>query len=243
MNTINYIPVFYYGARMHPMYNSEIQQNKFYMVDKQIEALNLYHGGITLVTLAFNLDDLADIPVIEQEIKKRENNIKFKYELFFRQNKGTSYGAWDAVIKKNVDNFDYFFVTEDDFVPAANNFYQPFIDRCKDEIAYVCMYANKDWTHLGVPHAAIPHGVVRGTACKEVLSKQGNLFKIYTHVNSYELYYKIQVEFFEYFIRQGYVISDITDSYCSPYMDSRTQTIIIYGSEKNPVLFKPVPNP
>lgn len=213
------------------------------MVDRQIEAINKYGDGVSLVTFAFNLDNLDDQEIIEREIEKRDKDIKFKYEVFCRLNRGTSYGAWDAVIKKNLDYFDYYFVIEDDFVPATNNFYQPFIDRCTDKVAYVCMYANKDWTHMGVPHAAIPHGIIRGDACKHVYTEQNNLLKIYTHENSYNVYYKIQVEFFEYFIKQGYVISDILDSYSSPYMDSRDQSTTIYGNPSNPVLIKPVPNP
>lgn len=241
MAKINYVPAFYYGPRMHSLYSSTLQKNAFFMVDKQIEALNKYGKGIDLVTFVFNLDNLNDGEIIKREISKREVN--FKYEVLCRLNRGASYGAWDEVIKKNLNDFDYFFIIEDDFIPAAEEFYQPFIDRCVNNVAYVCMFADKDRPYLNVPHAAIPHGVVDGAVCRKVMSNQGNVFKIYNHENSYSVFYKIQMEFFEYFVKEGYVISDILDQYSSPYMDSSNISTRVYGNPVNPVLVSPIPNP
>lgn len=241
MDKINYIPAFYYGNRMNTAYSKELQKNKFFMVDQQIEALNKYGDGISLVTFVFNLDHLNDEHNILKEFATRK--INFDYEIHCRLNTGASYGAWDEVIKKNLNNFDYFFITEDDFIPATSNFYTPFKMRCKDPTAYVCMFANQARPHLGVPHAAIPHGIVKADAARKVFKNQNQIFKIYLQDNSYNTFYQTQMEFFEYFIREGYVISDILDEFSAPYMNSPTRTIITYGNPSNPVLVEPVPIP
>ena len=238
---INYIPAFYYGERMNSSYSSQLKQTPLFMLDKQIEAIQQYGDGIDRVTFVFNLDNLNDGDTIQQYLKYK--NLSFNYDVHCRANKGASYGAWDEVIKKNINDFDYFFVSEDDFVPATKKFYQPFIDRCKNNVAYVCMFANSNRPYKGVPHAAIPHGVLLGSACRKVLNNQNRLFKIYAPDNTYDTFYRIQMEYFEYFIDEGFVIGDILDEYSSPYMVSPTESVTIYGDPKNPVLVRPIPLP
>ena len=238
---INYIVAFYYGNRMNFSYSISLNKNRFFMFDEQIKAIQEYGQGIDLVTFVFNLDNLNEKDFIVSEIKKKD--IKFEYEIYCRKNEGASYGAWDEVIKKNINDFDYFFVSEDDFVPATKNFYHPFIERFVDKIAYVCMFANQENKYKGVAHAAISNGMFSANACRQVLNNQKKLFKIYTSSHDYNSFYATQFEFFEYFIDEGFFINDILDKYSSPFMNSRTETITIYGNANNPVLIVPVSIP
>ena len=234
MNNINYIPAFYIGNRVHTDYNTLLQKNPLIMVEKQIESLN--KTDIKFVTFAFNLDDLS----IANDIKKKVDSyeINFEYECFFRKNKGCSYGAWNDVIIKNLNNFDYFFIIEDDFIPATSNFYKPFIDRCNYNTPYVCEFTDSSWK--GIPHASIPHGVMEAKACKFIFEKYGNVLQTYEYDNKLETFYKIQMECYEYFIKEGFGITDILDKYSAPFMSSPTRQITIFGNPKNPILLNPV---
>lgn len=238
---INYIPAFYCGPRMNTSYTDSLSKNATYLFSKQVDALNRFGEGIDLVTFVFNLDNLEEKTRLEEYIRKKFT-MNFNFELVFRENRGASYGAWNDVVKKNLNEFDYFFITEDDFVPVATNFYKPFIDRCVKKVAYVSMFAAKEFPQ-GYPHASIPHGVVDANACRDVLNNQGELFRVYTQDNTYNTFYKTQQDFYEFFIKQGYLIDDITDAYLSPFMNSPTKTITYFGDRNNPVLMEPVPLP
>jgi hypothetical protein len=234
VNKINYIPAFYIGERKHSGYAKELQNNQLIMVEKQIEALN--KTDIQFVTFAFNLDDITMSQEIEEKIKSY--NINFNYECYFRQNKGCSYGAWNDVIIKNLNDFDYFFIIEDDFIPIVKDFYVPFIERSSYEIPYVCEFTDSEWK--GLPHASIPHGIMRSDACKFIYEKYGNVLKTYEQDNRLETFYKIQMECYEYFINEGFGITDILDAYSAPFMSSPTRTVTIFGDPKNPVLLDPI---
>lgn len=234
MNKINYIPAFYIGNRVHTDYNNNIKQNPLILVEKHIEALK--NTEINLVSFVFNLDDLSIANELEDKIKKY--NINFNYECIFRQNMGCSYGAWNDVIIKNLDDFDYFFIIEDDFIPTNPEFYKPFVQRCSDKYPYICEFTDVTWT--GLPHPSIPHGIIQAKSCREIYKKYKNILKIYNDNNNLETFYKIQRECFEYFINENFGIKDILDEYSAPFMSSPTRQITIFGNPSNPSLLTPV---
>lgn len=241
MKRINYIAAFYFGDRMNSLYSAAVQKNRFYIVQTHLEALKKYHSGIDLVTFVFNLDNLNDADTIKNTIE--QYHIPFEYELIFRPNRGASYGAWAQVIENSINNFEYFFITEDDYIPDRENFFEPFIERCHGQYAYICMF-NEAVPPAGmIDHASIPMGVISSAACRQVLKQQGQLFRVFDQNNTYDSFYRTQERYCEFFVNSGYRVGNITDAYCSPFMVSPTRTIRIFGSEKNPVLVKPIPLP
>ena len=238
MRKLNYIAAFHYGERMNSVYTNKLKNNKFYIFEEHLVAITAYHSGIDLVTFAFNLDNLEDELMIKNKINSY--NIPFEYEVVCRPNEGASYGAWAHVITKNIEDFEYYFVTEDDYIPCSHNFHQPFIDRCKDDYFYICMFGEKIPPPGMIYHASIPEGVINGNACREVLAKQNNLFYVIKE-KTYDSFYKTQELYCQYFVNEGYKVGDITDAYCSPFMNSPTLSIKIFGEITNPVIFKPIP--
>lgn len=234
MKNINYIAAFYLGNRVHSDYNEALKTNSLFMLEKHIEAL--FDTDIELVTFVFNLDDISLSKNIEEKI--RNYDIKFNYECCFRENKGCSYGAWNDVMIKNLNNFEYFFLIEDDYIPTIKNFYEPFIEKCTLDFPYVCEFCDK--TKEGLSFASISNGLMNSKACKAVYEKHKSIFKIYNDNNYLETFYKTQMECYEYFINNGFGIKDILDEYSAPFMSSITKQITIYGDAKNPVLLSPI---
>lgn len=233
MLKINYIVAFYIGDRVHPGYNNALKINPLALLEKHIESLR--NTSIDLVSFVFNIDDLSILNDIEHSIKNY--NINFNYQCIFRNNTGGSYGAWNDAIKLNLNKFDYFFIIEDDYVPTNDVFYEPFISRCSYEIPYVCGFVDKSWT--GIVHPSVSNGILNAAACKFVYNKYEHIFQIYDG-NSMPILHKNQMEFYEYFNREGFGITDILDEYSTPYMISNSQEIRVFGDLSYPVLLTPV---
>ncbi len=241
MKRINYIAAFHFGDRMNTLYTKALRENKFYIFEEHLHAITQYHSGIDKVTFVFNLDHFQDEKSILEQVSSY--NIPFPYETVFRQNKGACYGAWADIILRNLSDFEYFFVASDDYIPCANKFFEPFIERCKNEYAYICMFGEKIPPPGMIYHASIPEGIISGDACRQVLKNQGKLFEVFDQDNTYDLFYKTQEMYCKYFVKEGFKVGDITDSYCSPFMVTPTRSIKIFGDSKNPVIFKPIPIP
>ena len=101
------------------------------------------------------------------------------------------------------------------------------------------MYGEKIPPPGMIYHASIPEGVIDGNVCRKVLAKQNNLFYVVME-KTYDSFYKTQELYCKYFVNEGYKVGDITDAYCSPFMNSPTLSIKIFGDENNPVIFKPI---
>lgn len=241
MKRLNYIAAFYFGDRMNRLYSDALKKDRFCIFKTHLAALNKFHHGIDLVTFVFNLDHIQEAVTIKNTIETYD--IKFDYELVFRHNKGASYGAWAQIILANLDEFEYFFINEDDYVPDCENFFQPFIDRCIGKYAYICMFNEAVPPPGMIDHASNPIGIISASACKQVLKNQGQLFRVFDQANTYELFYKTQEMYCEFFVNEGFRVGNIIDNYCSPYMNSQTRNITIFGDSSNPVLVKPIPLP
>ena len=233
MPKINYIVAFYIGDRVHTGYNTALKTNPLSMVEKHIESLR--NTDIDLVSFVFNVDDYSMINVIEDLMKNYD--IGFSHQCIFRNNTGGSYGAWNDVIKLNINDFDYFFLIEDDYIPVTDDFYNPFLERCSYKIPYVCGFVDKSWT--GIVHPSVSNGILYADACKFVYNKYDNVFQIHDG-NSISILHKNQMEFYDYFNREQFGITDILDEYSTPYMISNSQEIRVFGDCDNPVLLTPV---
>lgn len=231
-NTLNYIIAFYLSDRMSRLYSDYTRKNKFYFLEKHIEFLNK-GTDIDLVTFVFNVDDFSVVDEIAKKILT--SNIQFKYEVVIRYNTGFSYGAWNEVINKNIKKFDYYFISEDDYIPTIKNFYKPFIDKLSDNAPYVAFMTSEEIKR----HASFSIGVFKGDACCKVYEKYNKVFKI-IETKEYRDAYTNQIDFFDYFRDFDYTIENIIDEYKLPYMDSSKNSITYYGKKDNPVLFIPI---
>lgn len=243
MSKINYIVAFYVGPlRKNAYYNSTAADPLGFM-DRQIKFLETAQG-IELATFVFNNDISIEIMY---EIQNRTSNIP-NLEVFYRQNSGFSYGIWNDVIEMNKDKFDYFFLIEDDYIPSRNDFLQPFLDRCRGDVFMVCgrsiLVSNSNNNLVPVEdgsfyHPSISNGLISSKHINLVHNKTQRVFRIVSE-NTHQAAYLNQLYYVKDYTDMGFLLVDTLDEFSSPFMDSSTVNIKIYGDSNNPALIEPI---
>jgi hypothetical protein len=150
-------------------------------------------------------------------------------------NEGYSYGQYSKMFDCH-SGFDYYILTEDDYVPVEKNFDSKLIDFYrKSGCGFLCGSAEpvlvegveiEPWNH-----AAISWGI----ASKEVLNENKKthgrvLFQGPDHP---------QVNFSWGFVSSGFNIEDVREEYCVPFHGA-DETIRYYGDKTKPTLFEPI---
>jgi len=240
---VNYIAAFYIGPnRTFPYYQQAFKEDPLCFVRKHVE-FSEYAENIERFSFVIN-DDISEEQKKEIIDITRGKNI----ELLFRPNNGYSYGAWNDVIKRNFNDFDYFFLIEDDYMPNFTNFSLPFIQRLKENVAYVCslMVEIGHEVDTMVPedigkfkHPSISNGMLSAEACKKVLEKYNVIFRIQSG-STKEIGYWNQTYYLKNFTDMGYEVSDTIDEFCSPYLNTSTGEVKIYGNPEHPPLLFPI---
>lgn len=240
---VNYIAAFYIGDNR----SSEYYQKAFY-----IDPLYFFRRHLRLIDNLDNItrfsfvinNDVSD--VLKNEIISLANNKNL--DIFFRENSGYSYGAWNDVILHNLNDYDYFFLIEDDYIPADKNFVQPFVNKLKNNVCYVCSLAAEISSennymvsaHEGkFKHPSISNGMISANACRNIFKNYKSLFRIKPGKVKDDGYWN-QIYFLKNFTEQGYDILDTTEEYSSPYLNSSDGSIVIFGDPNLPPLLEPI---
>lgn len=240
-----YLVCFYFGKRANQKYNSELEKNKFFFVEKHFEFLKSYdNNNIEKVIFVINKtanDNTDEITSYFSE-KSQEISDNIEIVLLIRENKFFSYGAWNDAIVEDIESGEnessYYFCLEDDYIPTSNNFLSPFIDRCNEKTPYVCCKAvtnNPDY----FDHPSISVGLYLKLSCKNVYDQNKFVFLVGGD-NSYENAWKIQQTFYKPFLDMGYGITDILDYYSSPFLCSSTNNVKMFGKENSEILVEPI---
>ena len=249
MNTrVNYIVANYIGPlRTYAHYQDLFNKDPLCFFRKHLDFLQTVHNPDQIsTTFVFN-DDID--PVIKRQL---DDYYPYKFEILYRKNSGFSYGIWNDTIIRNLNDYDYFFLIEDDYIPTRGDFITPFLDRCKDKVAFVCglveqasperfpghVPPNEDT----FPFPSISNGLILGKACKKVYEKYGSVFNI-NYNTDYWSAYTNQIYFCKYFTDMGYNIIDTLDEYQSPYNNANARDVVIYGQGKKPALLTPIEVP
>ena len=234
---INYIAVFYIGDnRDYENYQELSKTDPLYFIERHIEFLATCSDEVALASFVVN-DDISD------ELKEEINNAVYKLaiptEVIFRKNGGYSYGGWNDVIKKNLSDYDYFFMIEDDYVPEDTEAFRPFLERITDETPYVCCVANHGT--VGKFHAANSNAMVSAEACRKVFQKTGDVFRVKDDAVDIREAWQIQINFLDSFTEMGYTIRDILDEYSVIHpVNCHDNQISIYGDIDKPTPIKPI---
>lgn len=240
-----YLVCCYFGARANQKYNSAMKENKFVLVEKHIEFLKSYsNDDIEKVIFVINKTENDDVDEITSYFSEKSEQIlgDIEFVLLFRDNKFFSYGAWNDAIVEDLQSEDdessYYFCLEDDYIPSSSNFLPPFIERCNEKTPYVCCKAVIN--HPGyIDHPSMSVGLYLKSSCKNVYDKNKFVFLVDGN-NSYENAWRIQQTFYKPFIDMGYGITDILDSYSSPFLCSSTNEVKMFGEENSEVLVEPI---
>jgi hypothetical protein len=208
--TINYIIAFNISTYRVPSYVSKFEDDPLFFIRIHKEFLDTCDGThISMGTFVINDDIKNDT---KEQIKELVAECKIPTTVVFRENGAFSYGIWNDTIINTIDNYDYFFMIEDDYVPDEKDFYIPFVQRIKDDTPYVCGLI------LYQPlHAAHSNGIVSQKACKKVMETNENLFDELSGDDKHSAVHT-QLFFLRNFQKLGYNLADITDKYLTRHI-------------------------
>lgn len=240
---VNYIAAFYIGDnRTSQYYQKAFYADPLYFFRRHLRLIDRL-DNITRYSFVIN-DDISD--VLKSEIISLASNKNL--DIFFRENSGYSYGAWNDVILHNLKDYDYFFLIEDDYLPADKNFVFPFVNKLKNNVCYVCSLAveiSNENNYMVTAqegkfkHPSISNGMISAAACRQVVKNYNSLFRIKPGKVIDDGYWN-QIYFLKNFTDLGYDILDITDEYSSPYLNSTNGSIKIFGDPNLPSLLEPI---
>ena len=237
---VNYIVANYIGPlRAYDHYQDVFRNDPLCFFKKHVEFFkNEYVSGDITPTYVFNDD-------IDNNIRKELDTYQETVDIIYRKNSGFSYGIWNDTIIKHLNNYDYFFLIEDDYIPVDKNFIEPFRERCVGNTAFVCGLVEEASQerfpgHVSesdgrFPFPSISNGLLSAAACREVFNKHGTVFKI-NYRSDYQSAYTNQIQFCKHFTDMGYGITDILDEYSSPYNNATKRELTLYGSNDRPLL-------
>ena len=221
---INYIPVFYFGAR-----RTNNPQDKYYFLKRHLEFLQSLDSNSPIeATIVVNVSGSCDEIDVRQIISEYTFNIPI--ETTFRENSGYSYAGWNHALTLNIPhNYDYSFLIEDDYIPSDKDFYIPFLDQVREDTSFVCTKL-----FLNPLHAAISNGLLSGKNAQEV-------FKIYDRVldvtpgSDYQSGESSQVRFLSLFELLNFNLTELSESISKPFLNINCQIINYGGEVKAPI--------
>lgn len=238
---VNYIVANYIGPmRTYSNYQNIFNRDPLHFLKKHLNFIQTAKIDDLVATFVFN-DDIDD------EIKKAILLLatNSNAEMIFRKNSGFSYGIWNDIIVDHINDYDYFFLIEDDYLPSKKDFLQHFIKRTSDSVAFVCgmieeasnkRYPDRvsaDQEPFCFP--SISNGLITAESCKKILENHDSVFKINLN-NDYSSAYNNQIYFCKYFTDLGFKLTDILDEFSSPYYDATRKCIKVYGHNKESLL-------
>lgn len=233
--TVHYVVVFYIGPnRNYTSYQHLFRTDPLMMFRKHVDYVNSSSSHLQSATFVFNHD-------LDQQIKDQVDNFQnFQkpVEIHYFDGPGFSYGAWNEVIKKKINDYDYFFLIEDDYIPTRPDFYQPFVDRCNDRCPYVCSYVEEKSPGKFV--ASSSNAIIQAEQCRLIYSKYQDVF---AELNCYNLpqAWHTQTNFLNFFTQEGYVMADVLDQYKTLHMlNCNINQLVSFGNANAPALIEPI---
>ena len=227
---IHYVVAFYLGPRETKSCDILLKNDRYHYVKKHIENLNKYKiDDITQATFVIIDYDKK----IDEGVKKiiEDYPCKIPIKLLYRKNGGGSYTAWDSAIQAVLkDDYDYHFLIEDDYVPVTDYFYQPFVERCGPNTAYVCQF----WIDN---HASVSNGLFSDKVAKDLKNKFGSVFDCINDRDDWAGQVLNQVNFLNFAKEAGYEFADVS-KYCHPFLE-RENFIKVFGNKYGDVLIAP----
>jgi len=116
-------------------------KDKLIFLKQQIIFLEKYKNNVDTIFFNFNVDK-EHYELLSKAINitpKKIGNSEIKINI--RENYDFSYGAWNEITKKEIENYDYFIFNEDDYVFTQNNWDDYLVKKfnSKDNMGYLGM--------------------------------------------------------------------------------------------------------
>jgi hypothetical protein len=158
-----------------------------------------------------------------------------------RENSGMSYGSWSHAYDVYGDQFDYYILMEDDYVPCLDHFDRALLERIDawPTAGYLCTYYEthnrKGYAHWK-PHAAISNGMMRAATLAAVKRKFGRV----PYLDGAGYVTESQIVFSHAVLQAGHRIRDFRRHYSCPYLSERTRQVVEFGNPRRPPLLAPL---
>lgn len=233
---IHYIVSVYIGERLTQSVNRLIKKDPYHYIKKHLECLKKFKvPDIAKVTFVISKNNQK----IDEGAKKivQEHKIGANVEVILRENFGMSYSAWNEVISNSIDKneeYDYFFLIEDDYVPNVDYFYQYFVDVCTPKTFFVAQkYMNFDTN----PHPAISNGLLSYEQAKNAKQNFGSVFKTDSSNSDYNTGIQNQINYLKNGQTLGCEFPDVEKTTFIPFLDRTHYSF--YGSADKPIVLIP----
>lgn len=237
---IHYIVAAYAGERENEKINSLLQRDPAYFVKKHLESLKILNiPEIDHITFVISPSNYNHDKYIVDFIEAQDIITSIKVDSVIKEeNCYFSYGSWNYGVEKNLRKNAHFFLIEDDYFPAVNNFYDPFIQKIKSgKYAYV----SQMWTDkFSIKHvAAISNGLLSSDYAKRHYRKYGEIF--FLDNARIKLNHKFsdgttaQTYFLDGYTEMGINICGLEDEYLHPFLTPDNR-ILLYGSGEKVLL-------
>lgn len=208
---ISIVCALYIGNR--PVQVNNIQNDKLYYFNKQLEYLKKYKNKISKFYFVTTFQDNIHFETYKNILKKYESE---QIKIIFKENLGGSYTSWKVGLEIDNGESDFVFLIEDDYViydkNSINNIMSDF-EEDLDLFYYCGMWSTTPMTIKGITiesHAAMSGGIIN--------NKMYNLspykFDVVDEIEREYLFLN-QITFLEPFRKEGYKIKDYSSKYSS----------------------------
>lgn len=236
---INYVVACYLGPRRSTGPAGEV------FIKRHLEYLEENNVPLSRVSVVLSADNSEQV-VRAQPSMKKVKDYYTDIKLFIRHNVSYSYGAWSDTINSSIQNgedIDYFFLIEDDYLPARPDFLDILMSRLDEETAFVCQKVFEQPSVGGVStHAAVSNGMLSGRLAKNVYEQFESVFEIVPAYN-YPQAERNQVNFLNNISSAGYKFTDVSDECSVHFLEHKVggdPIIKIIDEDSGPPLLLPI---
>jgi len=196
------------------------------MIEQWEKTLNIFQNDLDKVVVVVSGEST------KEHIKALENfNAgSVPFEILYRPNFHGSYGAWKFAWETFKDQYNWYFVFEDDYRPNISNWDSIFLESTRGGFAYVGGLIMESG---GKCHMAISNGVLHEKALASV-----RIDELSSEIYSVDL----QIGFSQHIIKAGFKIKDISGEYQFPFRESN-EIIHNYGNPDGVCLSVPMTYP
>lgn len=189
---INYIIATWNGKRI------SCDEQSYYenVLNEHLKVLENVKHSLTQITIMRPYSDIKN--------EYYNVNLNSITKIIECENNLLSYGQWIIAMDQYVDEFDYFILVEDDYVPGCDNFDLKLIDMYEED-TYLCSKTDT----RGYPfHCSISNGIISSSTIKKLFEK----IKFIDWYNNYSVK-EVQVSFSRYFHDNGITLKDYSSRY------------------------------
>lgn len=247
MRPVHYIISVYTGKRANFHLTSCLTQDSLYLVKMHIKTLSMFKmehiQKVTFVVSPCGIPSRDD-SILEFIDSQKHNYNNIDIDAFISENNDFwSYGAWNSCMMKHLDGNRNFFLIEDDYFPACDEFYIPFYEKLTPKIAYVSQIytgcRDNKIKNATKEHASMSGGIINFDAAKKHYETYGTC--VYLPQDGTKSGVFAQLHFLDNFKKLGYDIEDLYSEYQHPYSDYRNR-VNNHGNLSGKILLNPYIN-